>query len=353
VPARKAKAQMDPGIAGFQALFAAPCVGAYILHLIEVRAFLDSFRHESHYASGSVSSIQMKTFTPPVLALSMMLVWGAPGQTPAPSTASEKDRATQILNDALADKNPEIRKAAVQSLGLVVPYEPYISQLNAMLDDKDIEVRLAAVASELDLRNPGTVAALKKALGSDVPEVKFAAAKALWTLKEPAGRDALIEVLGGEMKTSSGFITRQTRDALRMLHTPKTTFLFALHEGANLAPVPGLGAGFSSLQGILSDPGISGRAGVALLLGTDKHPEVLKALEEACADKDASVRAAAAHSIALRNDRSLARDLIPMMEDKKEAVRIRAAAGYLRLTLTKPAARPAKRPATPVAPAAH
>jgi hypothetical protein len=47
-------------------------------------------------------------------------------------------------------------------------------------------------------------------------------------------------------KTSSGFITRQKREALRMLHTPKMLFLFALQPGANFAPVPGLGAGVSS-----------------------------------------------------------------------------------------------------------
>ena len=36
-------------------------------------------------------------------------------------------------------------------------------------------------------------------------------------------------------------------------------FLFAIKEGVGFAPVPGLGAGISSLQGILSDPGVSGR----------------------------------------------------------------------------------------------
>jgi HEAT repeat protein len=214
----------------------------------------------------------------------------------------------------------------------VRPVEPYVSQLDSMLDDKDVEVRLAVIASELDLRSAHTIPALRKALDSDVHEVSFAAAKALWSLKQPDGRNALIAVVGGEMKTSSGFLTRQKRDALRMLHTPKTTFLFALREGASLAPVPGLGEGISSLQGILLDPSISGRAGAALLLGTDKDPDVLKALEEALADKDASVRAAAVHSIALRNNRSLAKDLVPMMDDKNVAVRIRAAAGYLRLT---------------------
>jgi HEAT repeat protein len=85
------------------------------------------------------------------------------------------------------------------------------------------------------------------------------------------------------------------------------------------------------LQGILSDPSVSGRAATALLLSTDKSPEILEALQDALADKDWSVRAAAAHAIALRNDPALESDLVPLVDDKKEAVRVRAAAGYLRL----------------------
>jgi len=204
-----------------------------------------------------------------------------------------------------------------------------------MLEDKDVEVRLATITSLLDLKNRRTVSTLQKALDSDVPEVSFAAAKALWTLNEPAGRDALVSVLSGETKASSGFITKQKRDALRMLHTPKTLFMFALQHGAYFAPVPGLGAGISSLQGILSDPTVSGRAAAALLLSTDKSPEVLQALQDALADSDWSVRAASVHTIALRNDPALQADLVPLLEDKKEAVRVRAAAGYLRLEAIK------------------
>ena len=130
-------------------------------------------------------------------------------------------------------------------------------------------------------------------------------------------------------------IRKQKRDALRMLHTPKTMFMFALQQGANFAPVPGLGAGVSSLQGILSDPSVSGRAASALLLSTDKDPRVLEALHDALADKDWSVRAAAVHAIALRNNPALETDLVPLLEDKKEAVRDRAAAAYLRLEWIK------------------
>jgi len=279
----------------------------------------------------------MRTFLAlPILSLCIVF-----GQTPQPITLpptvipSDQERARDFLQDSLKDKNPDNRKHAVQALGLVSPREPYLSQLEAMLDDKDVEVRLATITSLMDLKNERTISALRKALDSDVPEVSFAAAKALWTLNDPVGHEALLAVLSGEAKTSSRFITRQKRDALRMLHTPKMLFLFALQQGANFAPVPGLGAGVSSLQGILADQGVSGRAATALLLSTDKDPEVLLALEDALSDKDWSVRAAAVHAIALRNNPALEKDLLPLFEDKKEAVRVRAAAGYLRLESIK------------------
>ena len=253
------------------------------------------------------------------------------GQTPGSSPQSTQDRARNLLADSLKDGNPDTRMHAVQALGLASPREPYLSQLEGMLDDKDVRVRLAAITSLVDLKNPRTVPTLQKALESDVPEVSFAAAKALWTLDEALGRDALVSVLSGETKTSSGFITRQKRDALRMFHTPQTMFMFVLKEGAIFAPVPGLGAGVSSLQGILSDPSVSGRAAAALLLSADKDTEVVQALQDALTDKDWSVRAAAVHTIAVRNDPALDPVLIPLLDDKKEAVRVRAAAGYLRL----------------------
>jgi HEAT repeat protein len=267
-------------------------------------------------------------------------------ESPRAAIVSTHDRASSLLDASLKDKNPDTRMHAVQALGLVSPTEPYLSQLEAMLDDKDVLVQLATITSLVDLKNKRTVPTLLKALDSDVPEVSFAAAKALWALDDPAGHEALVAVLSGDSKTSSGFITKQKRDALRMLHTPQTLFLFAVREGANFAPVPGLGAGVSSLQGLLSDPSVSGRAATALLLSLDKSPEVLQALQDALADSDWSVRAAVVHAIALRNDYALVGSLIPLLDDKKEAVRDRAAAGFLRLeaiqsTASKVAAKPA------------
>jgi HEAT repeat protein len=179
--------------------------------------------------------------------------------------------------------------------------------------------------------------------------VSFAAAKALWAVQDPAGEKALLAILERQGKTASNYFSKQKRDALRMIHTPRVLFLFAARTGAGFAPVPGLGQGISSMQALLSDPAGSGRATAALLLGKDKSPTVLDALKDALLDMDWSVRAAAVHSLALRDDPTLKKDLEPLLNDDKEPVRLRAAAGVLRLSAIeekqakRKQAKPAKR----------
>ncbi len=257
-------------------------------------------------------------------------------QTPAPAPPVPPDKQSrELLEKALQDKNPDTRRQAVIALSLTGPVEPFPTQLQGMLDDKDVEVRLATVASLVDLKNDRTVPALKKALADPVPEVSFAAARALYNLGEADGKNALISVVAGETKTSSGFVKKETRDAMRMMHTPKTMFFFALRQGVGLAPVPGLGAGVSSMQALLSDPSVSGRAAAVLLVGKERDKETVDALLDAMDDKDWSVRAAVIHSLALEDNPALEPKIEPLLADKSEAVRLRAAAGYLRLEAIK------------------
>lgn len=246
--------------------------------------------------------------------------------------ADMDERCNNILKQALENKNPDTRKQAVVALSLAGSHDPAFLKLEGMLHDKDVQVREAVVASLSEVKTESATAALRKALDDEVPEVSFAAAKALWTLHDPAGEQALLAVLQRESKTSSNYLTKQKRDTLRMLHTPRTFFLFAFRQGMGFVPVPGLGEGINSMQALLTDPSVSGRAQAALLLGKDKSDATLAALKDALLDMVWSVRAAAVHSLALRDDPSMKRDLEPMLDDNKEPVRLRAAAGILRLS---------------------
>jgi HEAT repeat protein len=250
----------------------------------------------------------------------------------AQARAATQEQCTQLLQHGLEARNPDTRKQAVAALSLAAERGPLFDTLEQMLRDKDVEVRQAVVASLAEVKTTQATAALLRALNDDIPEVSFAAAKALYSRHHPAGKQALLAVLAKESKTSSNFLTMQKRMALRLMHTPRTAFLFAVREGIGFVPVPGLGQGIASMQGILTDSGVSGRATAALLLGNDKDPATLAALKDALADKDWSVRAAAVHSLCLRNDPALRKDLEPLLNDDREQVRLRAAAGYLRLS---------------------
>ncbi|HEX3876221.1 MAG TPA: HEAT repeat domain-containing protein [Bryobacteraceae bacterium] len=250
-----------------------------------------------------------------------------------PSFATVTDQqCTDLLKHALSASNPDTRKMAVAALSLAASNAALFDQLQAMLHDKDVEVRLAVIAGLQELKTRHAIEALKQALKDPAPEVSFAAAKSLWTLNDPAGKQALLSVLAGESRTSSGFFSKEMRDAMRMMHTPRTTFIYAARQGVGFAPVPGLGMGISSMQQILMDPGVSGRAAAALLLERDKDPATTAALENALFDKDWRVRAAAVHSLAMRNDPRLRPEIEPIIEDDKEEVRLRAAAALLRLS---------------------
>lgn len=245
------------------------------------------------------------------------------------------DQCIELLRRALQAHNPDTRKQAVVALSLASDRSPLMPLLEGMLADKDVEVKLAVVASLSEVKTKSATDALHKALEDEVPEVSFAAAKSLWLRNDPEGRKALLAVLEGESKTSSGFLTKQKREALRMMHTPRTTFMYAVRQGMGFVPVPGLGEGIASMQAILTDPGVTGRASAALLLGKDRNPATEAALKDAMYDKDWHVRAAAVHSLALRNDPTLEKELAPMLDDEKEEVRLRAAAGWLRLSSIK------------------
>jgi HEAT repeat protein len=290
--------------------------------------------NRQHQPKGTLNSIRSsytaKAMHGTFLAFSLLLL-------PALSSAqpSVDAKAQAILSEALHSKNPDTRKTAVLALSLIGLRGSMPAELAAMLDDKDVEVRLACVATLVDLKDKNTTRLLHHALDDEVPEVSFSAARALWALGDPDGEKVLLSVLNGETKTSSGYFTVQKRDALRMMHTPKTMFLFAVRQGAGFAPVPGLGAGIASMQGLLADPGVSGRAAAALLLGKDRRKSALEALENALNDKEASVRAAAVHSLCLRDDVSMEPRFIALLDDSKESVRLRAAAACLRLDAIK------------------
>jgi len=245
--------------------------------------------------------------------------------------ADTLQRCQSILNDAAHDRNPNGRKGAAEALSLVGIKDDALDSLAPMLDDHDVQVRIAVVVTLGDFKDSRTVPLLKKALEDPIPEVDFAAAKVLYQLHDPDGEQFLLAVVSGESKASSSLLSKEKRGALRLLHTPTQLFTTIAIGAASFAPVPGLGYGLSSAQGILSDPDSSARAASLLLLGASRDPALVDAVSSALSDKEWSVRAAAAHLVAMHPFPEFREQLVPLLGDPKDAVRVRAAAAYIRL----------------------
>lgn len=260
-----------------------------------------------------------------VMVLSMTL---ALGQTQPPDI---QQKCWKLLDDAAQDRNPDVRKDAAEALSLVPLNDKILQYLESMLDDHDVTVRIAVVATLGDFKDKRTTPLLKKTLNDHVPEVVFAAAKELYELHDPDGEQLFLAVVAGTSKGSSSYLSTEKRSALRMLHTPTKLFMFAAIGAAGFAPVPGLGMGISSAQGILSNPDASARAAALLLIAQSQDPALDDTVGSALSDKEWSVRAAAAHVVATHPFPVFRQKLVPLLDDNKGAVRLRAAAAYIRL----------------------
>jgi HEAT repeat protein len=85
------------------------------------------------------------------------------------------------------------------------------------------------------------------------------------------------------------------------------------------------------VQGILANPDSSAKASALLLVARSKDPALEDAVGSALSATEWSVRAAAAHVVATHPFPALRQKLLPLLDDRKGAVRLRAAAAYIRL----------------------
>ena len=213
--------------------------------------------------------------------LAVALILGALGMR-----ADTIERCNNLLNAALENKNPDTRKQAVVALSLAATADAQFARLEGdacrIRTWRCVRRRWAKLSRGED---PGGAGRIAQGAEGRCAGGQFAAAKALWTMEDLAGRGRCWR-FGHESKASSGYISKQKRDAMRMLHTPRVLFLYAFRQSMGFVPLPGFGEGVSSMQALLTDPGVSGRATAALLLGKDKSPETLAALKDALLDLD-------------------------------------------------------------------
>jgi HEAT repeat protein len=268
------------------------------------------------------------------LAVLMLAVIMAPSALSGQAVLQNANQARSILREGLEASDPLVRVEAITATSMIGYHELVLARLEHCLKEKDVRVRLAAVHAFVDLASPQGIEPLRSVLQNDkVPEVAFAAAQALQKLNDPAGAKALMEVYEGKRKSTSGMIEQKERETTNQFHSFYSSLMFITSKGIGYVPVPGVGEGFTALEALTHDKGVSDRARVVLILGGSNSTETLDWLRGALQDKDWSVRAAAAQMIAHGAHVELRDNLVPLFSDKNRKVRFRAAGAFLHVAL--------------------
>ena len=257
---------------------------------------------------------------------------GAAQQSDGPPAATV-EAAQAILDAGAKHKNPDTRKETAAAIGLIGYSKEVVAGLAELLKDPDYQVRQAAVGALADLNHPSAVPLLASALEDSVAEVAFLAARHLWAMKDPRGRELLHDVVDKEQKGSSNPLVTTWRKTTRQFKTPKSALMYSVRQGIGFVPVPGLGFGYSAAMSMLLDPSLTPRATALLLLANDASEDVCTLARRGLKDDDWTLRAVAVQVLAQQGSIEDRPALADLFDDRREKVRLRAAAAYLRLGL--------------------
>ncbi len=245
--------------------------------------------------------------------------------TAVPAASLERAAWHVLRTSYSQNKSPE-KIDVITALG-TLGHDPAATRfLQHALADSDPDVRVAAVSTLGQMKARRAMPKLRLALQDHEPQVSFAAAKALWNMGDRAGRDILMQVLRGKRSTSPGMIEAARKHYLNM----HTLALMGVEEGAGAIFGP-LGFGVSAIRELASDKGAPARALSAEMLSLDHTTQALRALEDATGDSNWVVRAAAAEALGNTARRDALPTLRTMLDDDKDPVRCMAAAAIIRL----------------------
>jgi HEAT repeat protein len=244
---------------------------------------------------------------------------GLQAQTPV-------EKAWTILSAAAQDKSYEKRGKAIQALGVISKDARSQATAEAALKDEHEGVRAAAADTLGAMRAEGSAQKLKAALNDPATSVVFAAANALFAIGDPGAFQVYYAVLTGQKKSGDALVESQ----MKMLKDPKALSKLGLEAGIGFIPFGGIS--YKVFKKATNDTVSPVRAAAAVKLTNDPDPKSAQALAAAAKDPKWLVRAAAVGAIARRNDPSLLKSVIPLLDDDDDVVRYNAAAAVIHLS---------------------
>ena len=149
-------------------------------------------------------------------------------------------------------------------------------------------------------------------------------------MHDSSGEDLLLAVAAGDTHDKLGRIKAEKHKAAKELHSPGALVRIGIVQGSGYFLGP-FGFGVKAIDYIHKNGGDPGRAAAVDLLAEEHTETVHEALVYALADKDFAVRAAAAKGLGDWPGNDTAEQLRPLFDDDKLAVRLTAAAAYIRV----------------------
>lgn len=272
------------------------------------------------------------------VAASFLLLLSLPHHAIAQKVSTETavDRAWSMLSHKVAASEPEHdRIQALAALG-TMGYDPRAAKLiGDAIVGHDRDVRTAAILAAEKTKNPELIARLREALDDERPQVAYAAATTLWKMHDESGEDLLLAVVSGERRDQPGLIGKEKHKAAKEMHNPKALAKIGIDQASGYFLGP-FGFGVTAIEFIHKNGGDPARAAAVDLLAQQHTQTVHGALIAALKDHDFAVRAAAAKGLGEWPGEDTQRELLPLFDDDKLAVRLTAAASYIRITEPAP-----------------
>jgi len=241
------------------------------------------------------------------------------------AATTPKEKAWNILDSGVAEKNAIKRADAVEALGLLPRDARARTMAEKALGDDNPRVRAAAAIALGDMRSTRSIPKLVEALSDKDPVVVLSAAHSLLLMHDHRAYDVYYAVLTGQRKAGRGLIAEQRAK----LDDPKKLAVFGVETGLGFVPFGGIGV--SAYKLITKNGSDSIRAAAAEVLAKDPDPESRTALIDAVSDHSYPVRIAALKAIAERGDSRLLKTIEPAMDDEKDTVQFVAAAALIHL----------------------
>ncbi|CAN5772452.1 hypothetical protein BH10ACI4_BH10ACI4_22870 [soil metagenome] len=269
----------------------------------------------------------------------------APAHNPTATPAQRLDEAWTMLSTSVTDpKHADLRIQALAAIGTLGANPIGIKKIAAAMDDKEEDVRTAAILAAGETKSRNLTTDLRSMLDDKQPQVAFAAATTLWKMNDRSGEDILIAVADGDRSANPTLVNGTRQNIGRSFRHPGGLARFGALQGAAMFLGP-FGFGITAYNYMRKNGGDSSRVTAIEQLSEQKTGPIRQELIDALGDKDLAVRAAAAKALGSYHDPAVSTALFALFTDPKQPVRLTAAAAYINSTRAVAATRkPAVKP---------